>query len=58
MSQSDAVLSGSRAPEGLFLRLGSPLLKRPHDPPLSADGSGVAADIDCCGQHLARAAVQ
>ena len=41
-----------------FLRLGSLLLNRPHDPSLSADGFGVTADLDCCGQHLARAAPQ
>ena len=53
LSESDAGPSGRRAPEGLFLRLWSPLLKRHHDPPLSADGSGLAADLDRCGQHLA-----
>ena len=58
VSESDAGPSGRQARAGLFLRLRSSLLKRPHDPSLSADGSGIAADLDCCGQHLARATAQ
>ena len=58
VSESDAGPSGRRAPGGLFLRLRSTLLKRPDDPSFSANGSRVAADLDCGGQHLAFAAPQ